>query len=92
MYVQILSEHSISNLSLRLVYLEHRLHEVSSASLEHESEGRDLNTHQLQRNALVSVAFRVLVCHRGVDFLTTNRISSAHSTKHFSLDYQLVCS
>ncbi|KAK0236435.1 P-loop containing nucleoside triphosphate hydrolase protein [Armillaria nabsnona] len=32
--------------------------------------------HELQRNALVSVALRVLEYHRGVLFLTTNRISS----------------
>ncbi|KZT22801.1 P-loop containing nucleoside triphosphate hydrolase protein [Neolentinus lepideus HHB14362 ss-1] len=32
--------------------------------------------HELQRNALVSVALRVLEYHRGVLFLTTNRIQS----------------
>ncbi|KAK0484855.1 P-loop containing nucleoside triphosphate hydrolase protein [Armillaria novae-zelandiae] len=32
--------------------------------------------HELERNALVSVALRVLEYHRGVLFLTTNRISS----------------
>ncbi|PBK82388.1 P-loop containing nucleoside triphosphate hydrolase protein [Armillaria gallica] len=32
--------------------------------------------HELQRNSLVSVALRVLEYHRGVLFLTTNRISS----------------
>ncbi|EIM79449.1 P-loop containing nucleoside triphosphate hydrolase protein [Stereum hirsutum FP-91666 SS1] len=32
--------------------------------------------HEIQRNALVSVALRVLEYHRGVLFLTTNRITS----------------
>lgn len=34
------------------------------------------NLHELERNALVSVALRVLEYHRGVLFLTTNRIKT----------------
>ncbi|PBK87166.1 hypothetical protein ARMGADRAFT_881608, partial [Armillaria gallica] len=73
--------------------LEHSLQSIlsvsslGSASLEHEPEGRDLNTYQLQCNALVSAALSVLVYHCGDLFLTTNRISSFDKAflSHFSI-------
>ncbi|KAK7467706.1 hypothetical protein VKT23_004758 [Stygiomarasmius scandens] len=58
------------------VFLEQRsLHEVSSNS-QMVLEGAEPGMYQLERNALVSVALRVLEYHRGVLFLTTNRIKT----------------